>query len=35
MVMYGGSPDEEKPSEPTKDWHRIADTTVITFGECS
>ena len=29
--MYGGSPDEYKPN--TEDYHRIAETTIITFGE--
>ena len=31
--MYGGSPDEQKPSKPIKDYHGIAETTIITFGE--
>ena len=31
MVMYGGSPDEYKTN--VEDYHIIAETTIITFGE--
>ena len=31
MVMYGGTPDEYEPN--MKDYSRIAETTIITFGK--
>ena len=33
MVMYGGSPDEYDDDRPCEDDSRIAETTIITFGE--
>ena len=31
--MYGGSPDEYMPNNNIEDQRRIAETTIITFGE--
>lgn len=33
VIMFGGRTDEYVPNKLMKDFHRIAETTIMTFGE--